>query len=535
MTFKKYPAAIFAALLAALVLAVYWQTKGFEFIQLDDHYYTVQNPIVKSGLTFSGIKEVFTTLQLYSFIPLTYLSFMADVEFFGLGSSGFHFTNTLLHLFNSLLLFTFLYRATGSGWKSFFAAALWALHPMRAESVAWIAERKDLLSGLFFFIGLVAYREYAKSSKPLLYAATLLSMLLGLLSKPVLVIFPLVLLILDFWPLERFRQPGETIKKLLVEKTPFFMLSVLFSLLTLYNHRLLINSQVQKPVLGRLADMATAYLHYLKVTVWPFGLVMDDMSTAVHLTGFLALGAGAFLLVLFFLAWKVRKTAPAVTAGWLWYLAVLFPTSGVILLDFYFVADHFTYLPHLGLMIALVWGAGDALGKLLKNPKVPAIAGAALVIGLSVLCFRQVTFWKDDFTLFGYIDRVTGGQSATAKKSLGVTYFNSGKYKEAYDHYGMALELLPTIRQGNGYKGSAAAKLGRHREAVELYRKELKVSPGDRDISVALVEALIMVGDRPGAARQALIHIRQWPGDQGAWLYINYLGGEEKARMLAGR
>jgi tetratricopeptide (TPR) repeat protein len=287
--------------------------------------------------------------------------------------------------------------------------------------------------------------------------------------------------------------------------------------------------------MGRLADMATAYSHYLRETVWPFGLVMDDRSTAVHLTGPIAFGAGLLILVLTLLAWRISKSAPAVTAGWLWYLVVLFPTSGVVLLDFYFVADHFTYLPHIGLMVALVWGAGNGFGKLFKNPKTPAIAGAMLVIALSVFCYRQVSLWKDDFTFFGYIDKMTGGRSAMAKKSLGIAYYDAGKYQEAYDNYSMALQIFPGLRKVPGYKGAAAAKLGRYREAIELYRLQLRSSPGDWDISLMLVEALIAVNDLPGAARQALQNIRQWPNDTEAWQAINYLGGEAKARELAGR
>jgi tetratricopeptide (TPR) repeat protein len=534
MTFKKYSPAIFAALLAALVLAVYWQTAGFELINLDDLEYTILNPLLKGGLTFSGIKEAFTSIQLRTYMPVTLLSFMVDVQIFGLKPSGFHFTNTLVHLLNSILLFAFLYKTTGSTWKSFFAAALWAVHPLRAESVAWVAERKDVLAGFFFLAGLLAYCEYSERKRPIFYVAALFAMLLGLLSKSVLVVFPLVLLITDFWPLKRFRQE-ESLKTSLIEKTPFFFLSALFSALTLYTQRNSVYALGQKPVLGRLADMSTAYLHYLKETVWPFGLVMEVGNKEAHLTGLVAFGAGLLIIVLTLLAWRARKTVPAVTAGWLWYLAVLFPTSGVILLDFYFVADHFTYLPHIGLLIALVWGAGDAIGKLFKNPKIPAVAGTALLIGLSVLCFRQVSLWKNDFTFFGYIDKATGGQSATAKKSLGIAYYNAKKYQEAYDYYSMALQIFPAIRMGNGFKGNAAMKLGRYSEAAALYRMELESSPDDIGISMSLVEALIRSGNLPGAARQALENIRQWPNDEGARFYITYLGGDAKARMIAGR
>ncbi|TAL17357.1 tetratricopeptide repeat protein [bacterium] len=534
MTFKNKQTAIFAALLAGLVLAVYWQTTGFEFINLDDLEYTVLNPLLKDGLTFAEIKEAFTSIQLRTYMPVTILSLMADVQIFGLKPSGFHFTNTLLHLLNTLLLFAFLYRATGSGWKSFFAAALWAVHPLRAESVAWVAERKDVLAGFFFLTGLLAYCEYARSRRPVFYATTLAAMVLGLLSKSIVVVFPAALLIADLWPLERFRQ-GETPKKLLIEKIPFISLSILFSGLSLYVHRNTFHMQGQKPLLGRLADMSTAYLHYLGETLWPFGLVMEDRNTEVHLTGLSAFGAGLLILALTFLAWKARKTVPAATAGWCWYLALLFPVSGVVLLDFFFVADHFSYLPHIGLMVALVWGTENLCSRFLKDTRSLAVVGGTLVVVLSVLCFRQVSLWKNDFIFFGYIDKMTGGQSATAKKSLGIAYLNSKKFEEAYSYFTQALLVDPSVLQGFGYKGHAAANLGRYREAAQLYRIELKRVPGDKDFSLMLANALVMAGDLPEGARQALENIKKWPEDKVAWQAINFLGGVAKAKMLAGK
>ncbi|TAL15700.1 hypothetical protein EPN96_12035 [bacterium] len=535
MTFKKYSTAIFAALLAALVLAVYWQTTGFEFISLDDLEYTVLNPVVKGGLTGEGVKEAFTSTHLHAYVPVTLLSFMADVELFSLKPSGFHFTNTILHLLNTILLFAFLYRATGSSWKSFFTAALWSIHPMRAESVAWVAERKDVLAGFFFLAGLIAYCEYAKNRKPAFYIATFSAMFLGLLSKPVLVVFPAVLLITDFWPLERVKEQGENLKKLLIEKIPFIALSVLFSALTVVIQRGTIYTIERRSALARLSDIAASYVHYLKETAWPFGLIMKTRSPEAYVIGVWALAAGFLIIAFTFTAWRVRKTAPAVTAGWLWYLAVLFPVSGVLPLDFYFVADHFTYLPHIGLIVAIVWGAERLYSRFAKDLRPLTVAGGVIAVVLSVLCFRQVSLWKDDFTLFGYIDNVTGGKSALAKFSLGLANSRAEKHREAYDKYGEALALEPNFVRVNGYKGMAAANLGRYREAADLLRKELEIFPGDRDFCTRLASILILAGDLPGAARQGLENIKKWPEDKMAWDAVNYLGGEARAREIAGR
>ncbi|TAL16488.1 hypothetical protein EPN96_09050 [bacterium] len=542
MTFKKYSTAIFAALLAALVLAVFWQTTGFELINLDDLNYTVLHSVVKEGLTFSGIKEVFTSIQFSGYMPVTLLSYMADVEFFGLKPSGFHFTNTFLHLLNTLLLFAFLYRATGSGLKSFFAAALWAIHPLRAESVAWVAERKDVLAGFFFLAGLLSYCEYAKSKRPVFYVAALVAMLLGLLSKSILVVFPLVLLILDFWPLERFKQEGGKTKKLLIEKIPFLALSALFSVLSFINQKESIYSLQHGSVFSRIPDIPTSYLHYLKETLWPVGLFMEDRHTTNYLSGVWALGAGLLIIALTFLVWRFRKTIPAVTAGWFWYLVILFPVSGVVPLDFYLVADHFTYLPHIGLMVAAVWGTERLYSHFLQNAKPLAIAGGVIAIVLAVLCFQQVSLWRDELTLFSYVDKMSGGKNAHANKTLAfhcyndaLAHYNEGKYGEAYDELSRTLLLDPYAPKANGHKGIVAANLGRYGEAAELLRKELEMAPGDRDFSTRLANILILGGDLPGAARQGLENIRRWPDDKVAWQAINYLGGEEKARMLAGR
>jgi Flp pilus assembly protein TadD len=530
MTFRRYSTAIFAALLAALVFAVYWQTTGFQLINLDDFDYTFQNPVVSGGLTLPGIKEALTSMPLHVYMPVPLLSHMADIEFFGPKPGWFHFTNVLIHLLNTLLLFFFLHRATGSAWKSFFAAALWAVHPLRVESVAWVAERKDLLSGFFFLAGLLAYLEYVRSRKLLLYASALLAMLLGLASKPILVVFPFVLLLLDFWPLER----KQSAKELLIDKIPFFFLSAVFSVLTIVSQRETIRTGELVSVTARLADTVTSYFHYLRLTFWPVRLIMEDRETAAALAGFWAVAAGLLVIGLTVLAWKLRKASPAFAAGWAWYLVALFPVSGVVPLDFYSVADHFTYLPHMGLMMALAWGGEGLYSRYVKDPRPLLGAGMVLIAVLTVLSFRQTALWKDSYTLFSYIDRETGGKSALAKNSLAISNFRDGKYKEAYDYFNAVLALDPEFNRANGYKGLAAAKLGRYREGVFLLKKQLQLSPGDKDFSVRLANVMLLAGDHPGAARQGLENIRQWPDDKIAWEAVKSFGGEFGANMTAG-
>lgn len=535
MTWKnKYTPAILALVLAVMVIAVYWQSVEFGFIALDDLEYTVKNPFVNQGVTIEAVKRVLSSIRLLTYMPATLFSFMLEVEIFGLKPSVFHATNTILHLLNTLLLFIFLSRATGSRWKSFFVAALWALHPLRAESVAWVAERKDLLAGLFFLAGLIAYSEYARKHKPALYAAVLLFMLLSMASKITGAFFPFLFLVLDFWPLERFKQPGATVKKLLLEKAPFFALSFLFSAAMIYYNKSTVSTLEQWTIPALLADVATSYLHYIRATFWPFGLFMENRDTAARLAGVLAVCAGILLTALTVSAFRLRKATPAVLAGWLWYLAMLFPVSGIVPLDFYFVADHFSYLPHIGLIVALVWGFESIYTVFAKDKWPLAVSGGIIVLALSLLCYRQVSLWRNDYVLFGYVERMTDGQSPLAKNCLAVANFNAGNYMEAYDYFSQVLALKPDFSRANGLKGQTAVKLGKNEEAIMLFRKQLLITPGDREVSIALANTLIRAGDQPGAARQALENIRNWPKNEEARQTINYLGGEIKAREIAG-
>lgn len=520
-------------LLAALVLAVFWQSAGFELIRLDDSKYTLSNPAVRGGLSWSNVKGAFSTVKIGNFMPVTQLSYMSDAEIFGLKPSGFHITNVLIHLLNSVLFFLFLYRATGSPYKSFFAAALWAVHPLRAESVAWVAERSDLLSGLFFFLALFPYSRYAEKKEPAGYLLALSLFFLGIASKPTLAVFPLILLIFDFWPLERVQRQGEAVKNLLVEKIPFLALSVLFSVITLGNQSVSVSNMEERGLPELLSTVVSSCAHYLRATFLPVDLVMQYGRPAGYLSGVWAALAWLALAAAGFLAWRYRKKAPAEVAGWCWYLAALLPVSGIVPLGFYYVADHFTYLPHAGLMIALVWGACSVYGKFTKEMRPPGVAGAAALIVLSVLCFRQVSVWRDGYAFFGYIDRATAGRSALAKNGLAVNDLFAGRFREAYDNLGKVIELDPSFRYANGYKGIAAEKLGRFREAAGLYKKQLQQFPGEMDYSVKLANVLIMAGDLPGAARQGLENTGRWPNEKVAWDAVNLLGGEARARALA--
>jgi tetratricopeptide (TPR) repeat protein len=517
----------------ALVLAaalLYLPSVNFDFTNMDDPEYVVENEIVRNGLTSWGIKSVFTTPQESYWIPVTWLSLMADAEFFGLGAGGFHRTNVLLHALNVLLLFAFLHRATGSPWKSFFAAALWALHPMRVESVAWVTARKDLLSGFFFLAGLLAYHEYGKNGRKWGYAASLAAMVLGLASKPVLVVFPLVLLIVDLWPLERTSVKG-SLKKLLLEKIPFFALAALFALLTILNQGSSVVSREAYPLTQRVSDVATSYFYYINEVLWPAKRLILDRTSSIHLTGLGALLALVFLFLVTFEAWKKKEKYPAVNASWLWYLATLLPVSGIVTVGLNSVADRFTYLPHIGLSILTVWGVDAIVGNRRDLRKAAVLF---FFICAALLAFASGSYlmkWKDGVTLFTY--QVETGGSGFSERALAGAYEAAGNDEEALSHYQKSLEKVPDEVITLNSMGGLLVKMGRRAEAISVFEKSLSLSPG-----YFSTHFLLAAASAPESEDKALEHYHRalelnpghWPSLHNAGLI--YAGRGQYAEAL---
>jgi tetratricopeptide (TPR) repeat protein len=492
---------LLGASLALAVVLLYLPTFDFELILLDDKPSIIQNDYIRDGLTLHGVENTVLKPYRYSWTPLVWLSFMTEIELFGMDAGAMHRTNVLLFAVNALLLFAFLHRATGSPWKSFFAAMLWALHPMRVESVAWVSERKDLLSGGFFLLTLLAWGEFAKNKKAGWYLASLAAMFLGLSSKPILVVTPAILLLIDFWPLERHAK-GEGLRKLLVEKIPFFALAVFFATLSVVIGEKAILDADKITFAERLMDMATSYVFYLYQTLWPFNLAMMDRATAPHFRGLAALGAGLFVLAATFLALWVRKKAPAVTVGWLWYLAALFPISGIVPTVFYFVADHFTYLPHMGIAIMAVWGGG-ALAEGRETLKKAGL----VFLGLCLLAQTSTSAalipkWKDSFTLFSYFFEKTG--SSETERRLAKNYLEQRDYETALRILDRAIEKNPSDFMLYQSRGQALALLGRKEEAAAAFDMASELNTDFSGEMLKIGEVAFAGGDYELARRHAL-------------------------------
>lgn len=434
-------------LLDALVFLAFGGALACGFVRFDDHGYVYENPQVVAGLTAGGIRWAFTTVWQQWWLPFLWISYMADTECYGTGPWGYHLTNLLLHAANACLFFWVWFRLTGARGRSLAAAALWAVHPLRVESVAWVTERKDVLSGLFFFLALLAYAGYARRPGGRRLALVFAAMLSGLLSKATVVVLPALLLLLDYWPLRRAPVPWapgawKTWVRLVREKIPLFALSAAFAVLNLHTH---VGGSGTLPWPQRVALMATNVWVYLRLTFWPARLAFfypenDDVAVGpalAALAGLAALVAG--------LVWLGRRK-PYLPVGGLWFLVALLPVLRGIRLGLAAYADRFTYLPSIGLAVALVWAAAEAWERRGAARgfarHLPAALVAGLVAGLAWLSREQTRTWRDSETLFRRALAVTE-KNVAAHSNLAVYLQEQGRRTEAREQLEAVLAIKP--------------------------------------------------------------------------------------------
>jgi len=497
-----------ALALAALTSAVFWPVSRHGFIELDDYKYILENPNVSAGLGGDGLRWAFTSWGYEgNSDPLTWLSHMLDVSLYGLNPAGHHVTNLLLHMLNTVLLFTVLWRMTGFAGRSAFVAALFAVHPLHVESVAWVAERKDVLSAFFLMLTLQAYERYVRRPGLLWYVAVAFLFLLGLLAKPMLVTFPFVLLLLDGWPLGRvrfldFRGGGRGTRGLgrcLGEKAPLLGLSIAASAVAYTAQSrggALVESELL-PLGQRAANAVWSYAAYVENMVWPAGLAVyyphpqDGLSAWQVILAVIGLATATSLAIA---GWRRR---PYLAVGWLWYIGTLVPVIGLIQFGGHARADRFTYIPLIGLLVIIAWG-GQELAEVWHFSR-QAFAGAvAVTAACAVVAGIQVTYWQDGETLFRSALTVTTGNSV-AHGGLGDALSNQGRLADAIVEYKKALEIHPkdyAIRQN---LGNTLAKSGRFEDAALQFRQVIGFQPTNDRAYYALGLALFNLG-RTGEA-----------------------------------
>ena len=561
------PELLICLFLTLAVLAAFWQVRNNDFVNFDDPRCTTENLHIQGGLNLEFLKWAFTTSHAGYWQPLTWLSFAMDYQLFGLKPGGYHIVNLLLHTVNSLLLFLIFNRMTHALWKSAFVAALFALHPIHVESVAWIAERKDVLSAFFWMLTTGAYVLYAEKPGVKKYLLVIVFFSFGLMAKPMLVTLPCVLLLLDYWPLGRLRfnhsldvpKISESKKEkkrarkiseaargkeatlldrfqllqwlwpVIREKIPFFALSAISSIVTAIGQQKVgaMESLEILPIGARIGNALISYIRYIGMTIYPHGLAVfyPHGGTPSAWEVFLA---AVFLLIVTLLIIRWAAKMPYLAMGWLWYLGTLVPVIGIVQVGMQSMADRYAYIPVIGLFVAAAWAVPD-ITKNWRYRQYILTSGAVIV--LSALMFstwKQVKYWQNSITLFEHAIQVTDN-NYLAHNNLGVALSDAGKRKEAVAHYREAIRIKPSYENAYFNLGNNLSTQGRTDEAIVCYQEALRLRPNYAKAHNNLATLLIskkMFKEAIGHYQEALKTDPTNPGTHynlgAAWMSIDY-------------
>lgn len=516
---------IFISLLLILsTLVVYWQVQHHEFIRFDEEVYVTKNPHVRQGLTVESLRYAFTSIEAGFWHPLTWLSLMADHQLFRDNAGGYHWTSLLFHLINTLLLFFIFLRLTNSSWQSGFAAALFALHPLHVESVAWVAARKDVLSAFFWLLTMWAYVLYVERPGLSRYLAVLFFFILGLMAKPMLVTLPFVLLLLDFWPMRSFaRKRGDNgawpnarspdgkggsqapLPFLLLEKVPLLIMALLAGIITVYSEGEAgaLTSLSSLSLTVRLGNALVSYMNYLLKMLWPIDLAFFYPHPG-HLPLSKVMIAALLFLGISFFALRWAKRRPYLAVGWLWYVGTLLPVSGLIQVGSHAMADRYTYIPLVGIFIIISWGIPELFQRLPgRNIILPLFASGILLV-LMAFSWRQASYWRDSETLFRHACAVTS-RNYLAHNNLGAVLMDKGDVDGAVYHYLQALDFKPTYAASHNNLGNAMVVKGDYTRAKRHFAEALKAKPDYGHAHRNFGDLLMRMGE----IDEALYHYRR--------------------------
>jgi tetratricopeptide (TPR) repeat protein len=505
----EFSAVTVGLLLVFVTLGVYWQVTNHGFVDYDDADYAMANPKVHAGLTWEGVKWAFMTGHISNWHPITWLSHQLDATLFGQQAGAHHGINLLFHCANTLLVFGWLRALTGANWRSAIVAGLFALHPLHVESVAWISERKDLLSGFFALLTLCCYTHYVREkANPSpgarrWYAVALFAFAIGLMSKPMLVTLPFVMLLLDYWPLDRIRSAPshkpENWKRLSIEKVPFLALVVASSVVTFIVQQ---KGGAVSPLTGlslwaRVANAFVSYARYLGKTFWP-----NDLSVLYphpgHWPALQVAGAMALFAMICLAVWLLRARAPFLFVGWFWFAGMLVPVIGLVQVGIQSMADRYTYFPSIGLFIALVWSVAVFMGRQPQLKPIFVGVAALSVATCALLTYFQTRIWQNSETLFSHAVKVTRA-NYLAYNNLGFYYSKLGRTAEAMENFQQSLRINPNYADALNNVGHALANQGKPAEAIGHYRAALRTNPNSLEIHNNLGNALAETGDVEGA------------------------------------
>lgn len=501
---------LLSLLLVIGIVVVFWSVSGYEFINYDDDIYVTDNIHVREGLSWEGIKWAFTAIDAGFWHPLTWISLMLDYELFRLSAGGYHWTNVLCHIISTLLLFLFLNRITGAVYKSALVAFLFALHPLHVEPVAWIASRKDVLSTLFWMLTMLTYARYAEKPGVGRYTWVLLCFMLGLMSKTMVVTLPVVLLLIDYWPLHRFKSTSAY--RLIGEKITMIALALPVVWLTFVaQHKAgALSSLAAYSLAARLSNAAVSCALYVWETFYPAGLAVyyphpGQWPLWPVLLSVLFLSGVTIFVICYW------KRYPYLGVGWFWYLITLVPVSGIAQVGSHARADRYTYIPLIGIFLMVVWGFSVLLKE--RKCKIPVGVGVSVltVILLTVLSVHQVRFWKNGIDLSRHTLSVIGENSGTMN-NLGNALARKGMIAEAIVQYKEALRLKPDYPDARNNLGNALAQQGQFEEAIVQYAEALRLNPGNHKASFNMAFAYGNLGRFQDAIVLYLDILKNKPG-----------------------
>ncbi len=525
----RIPVWLLTVLLVLVTIDLYWPATRCDFINFDDQAYVTANPHVQGGLNWEGVKWAFSHPVEVNWHPLTVMSHMLDCQLFGLNPWGHHLVNVLFHSLNAALVFALLRQLTGATWRSLLVAALFAFHPLHVESVAWVSERKDVLSAYFGLLAFIFYTRYARKRSTIAnqapeakiapaldprpatldYMLALFFLTLGLLSKPMLVTWPFVMLLLDYWPLERFHPRSAW--RLVMEKVPFFVLAAAAGFVTFVVQKQAgaVAPASALPLGARGGNALVSYCRYLGKVIWP-----TDLAVFYPHPGYWPLAkvllAGMVMVVISVLFFVKRRRYPFLLMGWLWYCGTLVPMIGLVQSGAWAMADRHTYLPSLGLLILAIWGANEMTRHWRHRIIALSAAGLTAIVLCIGLTQRQLGYWQDSETLFRHALAVTEN-NPLARDNLGSALIKKGDLDGAINQFQEAIRLKPDDFEAHYCFGIALDEKGQMDEAISQYQEAIHLKPDDADIHDSLGNALILKGQTNEAIIQFQEAIRLKP------------------------
>jgi len=479
---------------------------SFKFVDFDDGEYVFENPNIQAGITLKSVKWAFTAGYAGNWHPLTWLSHAIDWQLFGDNAGGHHIINLIFHIANTLLLFIVLKQMTGILWPSAFVAALFALHPLHVESVAWVSERKDVLSALFWLLTMWAYLCYVKKRSISRYLWIVSFLVLGLMAKPMLVTLPFVLLLLDYWPLNRFKSPTSRglWLQLLIEKIPLFLIVIASSVVT-YLVQQKGGTFTVMPLKFRILNALASYAEYIEKMIWPSGLAYfyphPGPDVSIPYTVFSVLFLSAVTVVIF----RFGKNRRYLLTGWLWFIGTLVPVIGLVQVGTQAMADRYSYITLTGLFIIIAWGLPELFGR----RKVALAAFSATILFALALCtYIQTQYWKDSYSLFQHALKATDN-NYKAHLGLAGVFLKEGDVNEANHHIWEAVRIKPDFTETLNDLGTHLYKTGQLDEAIDSYKMALEINPADVEVNANIGVALATKGDFARAVRHYRIAVKR--------------------------